>query len=231
MPLLKKSPRKAPVAVNPRESRPWGALSLAAGVALLITVGAMISVNQAVKTQSKTVPVWVTTALVSGGSTITASDVTETQVPQALGSLLYTGSSPIGKAASVTLLKGTVLVPVDVGGRGVVIPQGEIGVWVATTPTQDGSLSLGQLVLPYVAPQSGVSGTTPAQTLTNGPVRIVAISGQSGTLQGSVGGSVGIGASNAPVAVELAVPSASAAALIAAVANHTVILAVPGGGR
>ena len=223
--------KRAPVPVAEHRGRPWRALAAAIGVAVLVTVGAMASVSQAMKQQQKTLSVWVTTALIPGGSRIASSDVKSVQVPEAAASLLYSGPSPVGRSATVTVLAGSALSQSDVGGKAVAIPAGDIGVWVATTPGQDGALFIGQTVLPYAVPQAGSSGPSQAQTLTSGPVQVVAISSQSGAPIGSVGAAAGLTGFNAPAAVELAVPSKAAAAVLAAVAAHTVILAVPGGGR
>ncbi len=217
--------------VAERRERPWRALMLAVGVAALVTVGAMISVNQTVKQQQKTRPVWVTTALIPGGSRITASDVKSVQVPQAAASLLYSGPSPVGRSAAVTILAGSALSRADVGGKAVAVSAGDVGVWVATTPGQDGALFIGQMVLPYTTTSQSGPTATLAQPLTTAPVQVVAISSQSGAPIGSVGAAAGLTGLNAPAAVELAVPSKAAAAVIAAVAARTVILAVPGGVR
>lgn len=229
MPTFSKRER-APVPVVAKEPRPWRALLAAVGVALLITVGAMVSFNQTVKQEQVTAPIWLTTSLISGGSRITASEVKEVEVPKSAASLLSLGENPVGKMAAVTVLAGSVLSKTDIGGLAALIPSGTIGVWVATTPAQDGVLAIGQSVLPYEVPQSGSNTASSAQPLTTAPAEIVAISSQSGAPVGSVGASAGLGTGfNAPAAVELAVPAKSAAAIMAAVATHTIVLAVPGG--
>ena len=220
---------KAPVPMVAKEARPWRALMAAVGVALLITVGAMVSFNQSVKQAQTKAPIWLASTLITGGSRISAADVKKVEVPKSAASLLSNGRSPVGKMAAVTIVPGSAISANEVSGNVVVIPPGDVGVWVATTPTQDGVLSIGQSVLPYEVPQSG-SSSAQAQSLTTAPVEIVAISSQGGIPLGSAGSSVGLSTGlNAPAAVELAVPAKSAPTIMAAGATHTIVLAVPGG--
>jgi len=225
--------RKAPVPVKDRTERPWRALGIAVGVALLVTVGAWISVAQTLSTKTQTETVWLTTRLIPGGSVIRAGDLQKTEVPASLTGVLYTGKAPLGKSVTVTVVKGTVLQPGELGTGSVAIPSGEIGVWVATTPAQDGSITVGQLVIPYLVPQAGSANQASAQPLVSNPVMVVALSDQSGNLDNGVGGSSSgssaLVTGSAPAAVEIAVPVKAASAVVAAAANRTVVLAAPGG--
>lgn len=226
-----------PVASKPSDGR-GKALLGAVLIALAITGAASLSFNADVQARTANETVWRIVENVPGGTAIPSSAVQAEQVPAGLANLLYTGKkSPAGHSARVALLAGALVARAELGGQAVALPVGDVGVWVPTSPNQDGMVSLGELVLPYAYEQSS-SQTTPssATALTKQAVEIVAMTDSNGNaITGGTSSSAVTTdlspAGMAPVAVELAVPAKTAAQFIAASQNKSVVLAVPGGVR
>lgn len=214
---------------------PLGTVLTAVGIALLVTVGLLISVNQTLHAKTAAQTVWKVIQTVPAGEPITKADVQPLSAPAGLAGMLYSNTkAPIGKVAKVSLFAGMLLASQDLGGKGISVPKGDVGVWVATSPNEDGIISLGEWVTPYFVPPAN-SSVTKAQALTTSPVQIVSVSNANGTPQtsGSSGATsaLSVNSVGAPVAVEVAVPKPEADVVVNAAAQHNVALTVPGGVR
>lgn len=221
------------VPVDRSGKSPLGTILSAVGIALLVTVGLVISVNQTLHSTTAAQTVWKVIQTVPAGEPITKADVQPLSAPAGLAGMLYSNAkAPVGKVARVSLFTGVLLASQDLGGKGISVPKGDVGVWVATTPNEDGIISLGEFVVPYYIPTAN-SNVTKAKALTTSAVQIVSVSDSSGTPQtsGGSGTASAFAVSGAPVAVEIAVPTSEAALVVDAAAQHNVAMAVPGGIR
>ncbi len=203
--------------------------------ALLVTTAEFVSEGQAVRAKTASETVWRVVEAVPAGTSIPAKAVVGLKAPAAVAHYLYTGRNPAGRTAKVMLLPGDVLARADLGGSALRVPPGYVGVWVATNPTQDGSLAVGEWVVPYLVVANGGSAQQKASAISPTALQIVAMVDANGNSSASSAASSGLlsisSGGGGPSAVELAAPAAIAGSIVAASANHAMVLAVPGGAQ